>query len=325
MGKEGLKQAFNSLVSSLPTTSELATELLRRVPTKEEATALTNLESRFRHAGNGWKPQAFTWPGFFEPKMLACTAGQDGVHFALAISSRGVAASAQIGGIAASAQIGGGSETEQMMLTGLSNYPPLLAASWTAGPKEGLMLVTKGGDLLHCPGARNGKQWPCAPLADAPPRLPLADGVRLSAAASSWLGGEGSPQLHVATISASSPDVVALWVLDGNTEAASWLPLGELPVPSAMSTGASLHFVNNGDLLLATPDGATIQRRVSDGAIVSSSPALSIDAEERKTVQWQAACGLHGPNGGVAHLAMRTHGNSRRPEVMVMRMIPISN
>jgi len=316
MGKEGLKQAFNSLVSSLPTTSELATELLRRVPTKEEATALTNLESRFRHAGNGWKPQAFTWPGFFEPKMLACTAGKDGVHFALSISSRGVVASAQIGG---------GSETEQMMLTGLSNYPPLLAASWTSGPKEGLMLVTKAGDLLHCAGVHNGKQWPCAPLVDAPSRLPLADGVRLAAAAASWLGDAGSPRLHVATISESSPDVVALWVLDGNTEAASWLPFGEIPVPSMMSTGASLHFVNNGDILLATPDGATIQRRVSDGAILTSSPALSIDAEERKTLQWQAACGLHGPNRGVAHLAMRTQASARHPEVMIMRMMPIND
>lgn len=312
LGKEGMKQAFNSLVSALPT-ADLARELLHRKPTEDEAAALTSLESRFRHARLGWNPTTFTWPGFFEPKMLACGRSQDGVHRALAITSRGVAVAASLGG---------GSETVRLMLTGLSDYPPLLAASWASGPKDGLMLVTKTGDLLHCPGAHNGGRWACGPLANAPPRVPIADGLRLASAASAWLGDASSPRLHVATVLESSPDMVALWALEGNTEAASWLPLGEIPVPSGMATGASLHFVN-GDILIATKNGATIQRRISDGSVVTATSELSIDVEMRSKLHWQAACGLHGPNGGIAHLAMRQHGKITRPEVMVLRMTPI--
>merc|ERR1719409_1267573 len=133
-----MKQAFTSLVSSLPN-SAFASELLQRVPTQEEAAALTNLESRFRSSSTGWHPQQFTWPGFFEPKMVACAPSKDGTRHAFAITPRGVAAAAKLGG--------NGGATEQVVLSGLSDYPPLLAASWTPGPREGLMLVTKRGDL----------------------------------------------------------------------------------------------------------------------------------------------------------------------------------
>jgi len=313
INKEGMKHAFSRLVSSLPE-SGLYSDLLQRVPTQAEAEALTSLESRFKSTGTSWQPQSFTWPGFFEPKLLACGHGQDGARHALAISPRGVAASARLGAV-------GGHEAERFVLTGLSKYPPLLAASWSPGPQEGLMLVSKSGDMLHCPGARQGKQWACGPLTNAPPRVPIAEGLRLAAAATAWLGGT-SPKLHAAVILESSPDVIALWVLEGNTEAASWLPLGELPVPGAMAMGASVSFVNDGDILLATPDGATIQRRISSGAVVTSTPALHFDAEKHPTLQWQAACGLHGPRGGIVHLSMRQQQKSRGPEVMVLRTKP---
>lgn len=316
MQQEGMKRAFTSLVGSLPT-PEVAKELLERVPTQAEAMALTNLESRFRHAaGIGWKPKAFTWPGFFEPKLLACPTSQDGMHHAFAITPRGVAAAANLG------EYGG--EAERFMLTGLSNYPPLLAASWSPGPNDGLMLVSNMGDLLHCPGARQGSRWSCGPLANAPPRVPLAEGSRLVAAATAWLPRSVEPRLHAAVILESAPDVVALWALEGNTEAASWLPLGELPVPLRMERGASISFVNDGELLLATSDGATIQRRISDGSVVTSTPALKFEAEEQSSIHWQAACGLQGPNAGVVHLSMRQQDASRRPEVMVLRMAPSS-
>lgn len=310
--KEGMRQAFTSLISTLPK-PEVAKELLQRVPTKEEAEALTNLEYRFRqNVGTGWQPQKFTWPGFFEPKLLACAPSQDGVHRALAITSRGAAALAQLGG--------DGGAAERFMLTGLSNYPSLLAASWSTSHKDGLMLISKMGDLLHCPGARQGSQWACGPLANAPPRVPLADGAELHAAASMWLGSE--PRLHVAVILKSSSDVVALWVLDGNTEAASWLPIGELPVPHKLAHGATLSFVNDGDLLLATPDGATIQRRISDGSVVTSTPALNFDVEKQHALHWQAACSRPGPSGGIVHLSLREHGARRYPEVMVLGKAP---
>jgi uncharacterized membrane protein YgcG len=310
--QEGMRKAFTSLVSSLPTPA-VATELLQRVPTQEEAFALTSLESRFRHsAGLGWQPKAYDWPGFFEPKLLAVSSTKDGMRHALAITPRGVAAAANL------AERGG--EAERFMLTGISDYPPLLAASWAPGPKEGLMLVSKMGDLLHCPGARQGARWSCGPLANAPPRVPLPEGARLTAAATAWLPLSAEPSLHAAVILASSPDVVALWALEGNTEAASWLPLGELPVPSRMSAGATVSFVNDGEILVATKDGATIQRKISDGSVVGSTPVLDFAADKESSVQWQSACGVHGGNGGVVHLSMRQQGKSMRPEVMVLRM-----
>jgi hypothetical protein len=315
MGKEGMKQAFTSLISSLPS-SDLAAELLQRVPTKEEAAALTNLESRFRHTGAGWQPQSFSWPGFFEPKMLACVPGEEGMRHAWAITPRGVAAAAPLGSI--------GSEAERFILTGLSDYPPLLSASYTTGPAQGLMLVSKKGDLLHCPGARQGSQWACGPLPNAPPRIPFAEGTRLHAASAAWLGDDSMPRLHAAVIMESSPDVVALWALEGNTEAASWLPLGELPVPHRMAVGASLSFGHDGHLLLATSDGATIQRRISDGTVVSSTGPLNFGVEAQRKVQWQAACAMHEPSNRIVHLSMRNEPRNRRPEVMVMRTLQSS-
>jgi hypothetical protein len=309
MSKAGMKQAFANLVASLPKPGA-AQELLHRMPTEEEAVALTNLEQRFRPTGMGWHPQAFTWPGFFEPKLLACAPSKDGSRHghAFAITSRGVAAAARLNG--------DGGAAERFMLTGLSEYPPLLAASWASGQKEGLMLVSKQGHLLHCPGMRQGSKWSCGPLANAPLRVPVADGSRLHAAASAWVGST----LHAAVIFESSPDVITLWALDGNTVAASWLPIGEIPVPSKLAIGASLSFVSDGELLLATHDGATIQRRISDGSVVSSTPALNLDVEKQPTVQWQAACGLH--DGGVAHLSMRQQFKMKRPEVMFLRTAP---
>jgi len=316
MKTEGMKEAFTSLVSSLPK-PQVAASLLDRLPTQGEAEALTNLESRFRSAGAAWQPQGFTWPGFFEPKLLACSSTQDGARHALAISPRGVAAVAKLGDIG---------EAKRFMLTGLSDYPALLAASWSQGPEEGLMLVSKKGDLLHCPGTHQGGQWACSALANAPARLPLAEGSRLAAAASAWLGDASAPRLHAAVILESSPDVVALWVLEGNTEAASWLPLGELPVPQQMTATASLAFVNNGELFLATADGATLQRRISDGTVVTSTPALNLhmsNTEKQPSIHWQAACGLNGPTGGIVHLSMRQQARSRRPEVMVLRTLTV--
>jgi len=154
----------------------------------------------------------------------------------------------------------------------------------------------------------------------APARVPLAEGTRLLAAAAVWLG-ESKQQLHVAFILENSPETVALWALDGNTDAASWLPVGELPVPNGMAAGASLSFVNGGDLLLATTDGATIQRRITDGSVVTSTPALNLGGEKERSLQWQAACGTHGPDGRVVHLSMRHEAKNRSPEVMVLRWL----
>jgi hypothetical protein len=142
-----------------------------------------------------------------------------------------------------------------------------------------------------------------------------------------WFGGGAAPQLHAAVISESSPDMVVLWALDGNTEAASWLPLGELPVPQKIVSGTAAHpslsFVNDGELLLVTADGATIHRRITDGTVVKSTPALEITSDKQSKVQWQAACGMHDSSGGVMHLSLResVSTNTKRPEVMVANLV----
>jgi len=320
VSKTDARRAFRDLFAAMPP-QDVVEELLDRKPTQAEAEALSNMEARFRPMTSTWTPQAVTWPGFFEPKVLACGHKQDGrsTHPMVAITPRGVAVEVQLGAEKANA--------DRFVLTGLSNYPPVISASWASNLiADGMTLVSQVGDLLHCPKTRQGGQWPCAPLANAPRRVPLAEGSKLAAAAVAWLGA-AKPQLHAAVILENSPDMVALWALEGNTEAASWIPLGELPVPLKKTSGfavkPSLTFVNDGELLLATPDGATIQRRIIDGSVVKSTPAFEFAAEKKPTLQWQAACGLHGTNGGVAHLSLRRRENTNtgRPEVMITNML----
>jgi len=200
---------------------------------------------------------------------------------------------------------------ETFTLTGLTEYSPILSATWGQNDDTGLLLVTREGDLLTCPGGRPkaGGHWACSTFSRHKIHsVPLSEGAVLHAAAASWVKSEVDGQieekLHVALLTGDALDLVAIYVLEGED---TWMPLGDVPVPRRPHEELSkvtLNFVG-GDVIVATERGEVLQRRIADGVLVAQSPST---AQETKTMggpvprQWMGACGL--PNGGVAHLAL---------------------
>uniref|UniRef100_A0A7S4Q0F1 Uncharacterized protein n=1 Tax=Alexandrium monilatum TaxID=311494 RepID=A0A7S4Q0F1_9DINO len=272
--------------------------------------------------GQAPTPEPVSWPSFFEPQLLACgPAVQGGGSLVAALTSRGFGATAHVG-----RKVNGDMPAaERFALAGISHLPPLLGASWgTMGAGEGgLTLVSRAGHLLSCPGPRPaaGGAWACKALAGAHSMLPVSEGARLAAATAAWLSGPsgmgGAPRLHAAFIDEAMPELVALFMQDGEGEAASWLPLGEVQVPGgADATKISLSLTGEGDLLLTTARGALLRRRLSDGTVVASAPHAWGVRGLVPTGGWQAACSLqHGP---VAHLHLRKeeHSHARRPDLI---------
>eukprot|EP00440_Ansanella_granifera_P026775 gb/GFBE01029074.1/.p1 GENE.gb/GFBE01029074.1/~~gb/GFBE01029074.1/.p1 ORF type:complete len:1024 (+),score=231.20 gb/GFBE01029074.1/:1-3072(+) len=260
-------------------------------------------------AASAAKAAPVTWPGFFEPRMLAC-----GPHGLAALSPRGVGAVVSPRGalqhVAEAAQ--------KFRLGGLTHLPPLMAASWQE-PSQELLVVSRAGHVSSCPGPlpAAGGIWACQA---AQHRLPVPEGARLRAVAAAYL----DRALHAAFIDEAAPDVVALYKL--GKEAASWLPVGEIPVPRAdevkepLSTKVSLAFTHDGQLVLTTAAGAVLRRRLQDGAIMASSVHPWGGAST--SAQWQASCPVHhGPEGSLAHLRLRRSENSQawHPELVTER------
>jgi len=255
------------------------------------------------------KPVPVRWPGFFEPRMLAC-----GPHGLAVLTPRGVGAVVS----QTAARTHAAESAYKFRLGGLTHLPPLLAASWQE-PSEELLVVSRAGHLSFCPGPlpRAGGVWACE--AHHGRRLPVPEDSRLRAAAIANLGKE----LHVAFIDEAAPDMVALFKLSSIDKAASWMPLGEIPVPTAdevrepLSTKVSLSFTHDGELVLTTAAGALLRRRLQDGALMASSVHPWGGAST--WMQWQGACPVrHGPEGSLAHLRLRRSENSQawHPELV---------
>ncbi|CAE8592763.1 unnamed protein product [Polarella glacialis] len=244
-----------------------------------------------------------SWPGFFEPRLLAC-----GPHGIAALTPRGVGALVT----ATSEQ----QTAQSFRLSGLMNLPALLSASWQAS--EELLVVTHAGDLASCPRPVAGDVWACGAAHGG--RLPLPEGTRLLAAAVSWISSStGKPRLHAAFIDKAVPDLVALFALAGAGDTSSWVPMGEVQVPD--SDKASLSFVGDGELLITTGAGAILRRRLQDGAVMASSTHPW--GGSHASLQWQAACGLHhGPEGSLAHLRLyRAEGTQAwLPEIVASNL-----
>lgn len=237
------------------------------------------------------------WPGFFEPQVLACGPG----GAIAAVAPRGFGATAMLGhGQAATA--------EAFRFTGLTQ--PVIAASWGhRDVSDGMLLVSRDGNLLACPRARPraGAVWHCGAPTNLPRALPVFNGIHLTAASVALLpglaGAGGELRLHAALTHESEPELVALFA----HEAGSWVPLGEVRVPRGGSK-ISLAFIGMGDLLISTSSGHMMRCRLADGSVISSAEhAVSSQAH------WQGACGLHREDvSQIAHLRLR----SGRPEIM---------
>mmetsp|Transcript_74014 Transcript_74014/g.216839 ORF Transcript_74014/g.216839 Transcript_74014/m.216839 type:complete len:872 (-) Transcript_74014:99-2714(-) len=266
--------------------------------------ALQNLVATVQQAEAGPKiaPEPISWPSFFEPQLLAC--GPNGAL--AAFTPRGFGSAVQLGGPRTEIK-----KTMSIQLGGLMHLPPLVGAHWG---NAGLTVVTRHGHLAHCPGSRPlAGSWACGPAEGAPAKLPVPEGARLAAAAATWINGK----LHAAMIDEAMPDLVALFT----HEQSSWMPMGEMPVPRGQSgrgARASLSFVGDGDLLVATDAGAVLRRRMHDGAIIAS--AMHSHAEHK--ADWQGACGIqHESASGVAHLRLREALHAVHPEVIAVELI----
>lgn len=277
----GLSAAFQTLLSSIPDAAKAA--------------ALPGVG------------QHVSWPAFFEPRLIACSANDHVV----ALTPRGFGAVAVVGGA-------GEAVAESFKLSGVTHLPPLVGATWGAGT-DGLLLVTRAGDLVMCPGPRPAAAgtWSCGSTVTRgmPGTLPVAEGSRLQAATAAMLpgaaGAGGEPRLHAAVVLEGESDLVAVFV----HEAESWLPLGEIRVPSggsAAATATSLAFASGGDLLVTTSAGRVVRRRLSDGMLVGSAEHA---VQSDDTFAWQGACNMGDRH--VAHLRLRKASQALHPEIVI--------
>jgi hypothetical protein len=280
--------------------------------------ALDGFTSHASPIAKEWHPHTVQWPGFFEPRLLACEPAHEGHEpVVAAISTRGRAVVV--------AQNQGTSSVDTFSLTGLTGFTQLLGASWS---KAGLVMVSGAGDVLSCPGRRPsaGGQWECGHFNGVPSRVPTAEEGQLLAATASWMTtSEGKSRLHAALVSKRAPDIVVMWRLDEN----SWELLGELRMPAAKETSISikptLSFAGDSDIVVVTSGNEIIRRRVTDGSMVKSelqfekSP-LTMHSEQATTIKWQGVCGLHS-NGALAHLSLRESQSTHtlRPQLMMTR------
>jgi len=142
---------------------------------------------------------------------------------------------------------------------------------------------------------------------------------QLLAAAAAWIDG----RLHAVLVDASFPNLAALFVHEGDSgtqNSGSWLPVGELQVPShniGERAPISLTLTHSGDLFVATSRGVWRQR-LQDGNIAAASAGSlsSIGSGD----SWQAACGLQHSTktDSIAHLHMEATATSfaRQPRLI---------
>lgn len=244
--------------------------------------------------------ERISWPGFFEPKIMAC--GQQNVA---AMTPRGFGAVAPVG-------LGVESRAETFKLSGLNDLPALLGASMGLEMGEGLLAVSRAGHLAACPGPtpRGGGTWACSASL---PRLPVAEGSKLQAASVAWLSSSRGSQrrLHAAMVVDAAPEMVGIFV----HEAGSWLPLGEVRIPGG-AVPTSLSFVAGSDLLVATAD-EYVQHSLHTGKVVSSKKSAWPAGEGHR--EWQAACGFADK---VAHLHLQKAPAAKawRPELISVKL-----
>jgi len=248
--------------------------------------------------GPALRPRNVAWPAFFEPKHLLCEPRAGSRGAVAALTPRGFGALVpqldDEGEVAA--------EARPFALEGATEFGPLAGAAWT---HSGLQLVTKAGQMLHCPGhAPTGLgTWPCQAASGKP--LPLPNGARLLAAAIGERTAEpggGLAARMAAILLEDLPGIVALFDEDGGD--AGWRPAGEVHLPPGCSAGDGLGLSLSGDeLLMVTGRGEVHRRHLLDGtAAAHAAPAGA------KPREFHAAC-AH-PGGELLRLALR---QSARP------------
>jgi len=243
-----------------------------------------------------------SWPAFFEPQHLACRPRTDGSSATdiVALTPRGFAAMATVGG---SEDLDAAwTKARPFALSGIGDFGPLAGATWT---RQGLLVVTRSGRLLQCPGSApaDSGEWACEE--DPAVRLPLPAGAQLLSAAVAAPGGGGGVSLAgrlVALVDSSLPRAVLLFREEGR--GAAWSQAGEVHLPpGGRGDGHARVGASDSELLVVFGDGEVHRRPLRDGRAAAHPAPAGTPSHE-----YQAACAL--PSGGLVRLALRQTGKN---------------
>mmetsp|Transcript_51665 Transcript_51665/g.122985 ORF Transcript_51665/g.122985 Transcript_51665/m.122985 type:complete len:1122 (+) Transcript_51665:69-3434(+) len=220
-----------------------------------------------------------SWPGLFEPKLLACGKKASKVGTALvALTSHAFGAYATIPAAGSEAPV----EAEPFSISGLSTYGPIVGSSWTS---SGLKLITKAGDVLECSGdGPSGGVWTCHP--DEGLRLPVEPGAQILAAALT----ESMVALSLnSSFIATRGTKVELF--RGSTKGSNaWQPVAEVHMPAhhdgSMRRVAGLSFVD--DALMVLADSGEVQmRNLTSGTVKFHRKPTTASA-----MDWRSSCAV---------------------------------
>mmetsp|Transcript_56607 Transcript_56607/g.152276 ORF Transcript_56607/g.152276 Transcript_56607/m.152276 type:complete len:328 (+) Transcript_56607:1-984(+) len=232
------------------------------------------------------KSAQVSWPASFSPSLLA--SGGDEVLALDRVTGRGALLR-----LVGAAHAG----VSEFVLKGLEGK--IIGAAWD---NTGLVLTLAGGAIAECAGLPADGAWSCIRSAVAP-ALP-------SGLASAVVGRDATGKFRAAVVYDGDDSVTLLDLL---SEAAAWLPAGEVHVPGAKSPTHAPQLSLTGlakELLIATADGAVHRRPLVLGGGDPKKVALAAPAGSAK--KWFTACSFGADR--VAHLASH-HGAA--PELFV--------
>jgi len=173
--------------------------------------------------------------------------------------------------------------TVPVSFTGVADHGPVAAAHWDA---DGLMLTTTTGMTVECQGNPLAGRWHCSPIPG--PALPFGSFASRGGVAVA----RGVHGLRAAVVGPGEDTVMFLSKADQDS---SWLPAGEVRVPTSLSSSNMATFAGSEALLLGSADGAVARLGMTDGRVTKSAHLLDGDA-----VHTRACCLLH--DGRLARL-----------------------
>jgi len=241
------------------------------------------------------------WPSFFEPHHLACNTGVAGNATLIAVTPHGFSAALQLSRHHVSAKDGTDlMQAKALSLEGVAEFGPLAGVGWS---KDGLLMVTKAGRLLQCPGDMpvHSARWSCQEASGSP--IPAPEGTHLLAAAfkSSTIASDH----FVALTFDTRPDHVLVFRENGPSN--KWILTGELHVPVSPDAKGEEHRLGlsftDTELLITTSTGEVRRHNLLDGStIIHPSPVPGSLRE------WRSACQLH--TGQLFRLSLRPSWNA---------------
>lgn len=267
-------------------------------------------------AGSGARSQTLpplrqaiiNWPAQVRPAMLACSGGSAvaaltgdataGVVMRLPQQTQQHADIGDVNPLAVHAP------PVQFSLQGLDgSLGGVLGAAWG---DTGLILATGSGSIAECAGdapAFEGGVWHCSKIGITLP----SGGSLLKWAA---VARDTSTSMLRAAVVFQDDEVVTV-LEQAEDRSGSWLPAGEVRLPTRMENLLSFTLVSGArELLISMTDGGVLRWPLGgDAPVVAAAPRATAATSD---LIWRGTCGLSG--GRLAHLASRSErGTGKAP------------